>query len=143
MPDAMTDADFEKEMARVKIAVDRWYEPLGLRLWQRVDVRYWREPLTDDNGQPLTVVADCHADWKYLCAQFRFCLPKTADWDDDQLDYIVRHEMLHALVNEMRADGGQDNIDHEERVVTNLAMVLGWVREQGQADAPKDGRRKR
>lgn len=134
MPDAMTDADFEKELARVKAAVERWHEPLGLRLWQRVDVGYYREPLTNDKGKTLTAAADCHADWKYLCASLRFCLPKTADWDDEQVDYIVRHEMLHALVNEMRADEGHDDIDHEERVVTQLAMVLGWVREAGAAD---------
>jgi hypothetical protein len=127
---AMSDADFERERKRVAAAVDRWFEPMGLKLWQKVQVSYWRQALTDLAGDPIDATADCQAQWQYLCAHIRFCLPRTVDNDDDQLDYIVRHEMTHALVREMRQQPFTDeSLAHEERVVTNLAMVLGWVRD--------------
>lgn len=140
----MTDADFKRERLRVRAAVDRWFEPMGLALWQNVQVSYWREALRDvDDGSILNCDADCWADWRYLRAHVRFCLPRTVDHDDEQLDYIVRHELMHALVNEMRPEPFTvEARAHEERVVTQLAMVLGWVREHGEGDRKKAAERR-
>ena len=45
-------------------------------------------------------------------------LLKLQNWSID-INYMVVHELLHVLVNEMREEG----IDHEERVVTHLAKA--------------------
>lgn len=40
------------------------------------------------------------------------------------------HECMHALVQEMRwQEADADNIRHEERVCTQLAMAFLWVRD--------------
>lgn len=127
----MTDEEFEIEKNRVGRAIDRWFEPMGFLMWQQVQIAYHREPLTNDNGDVLGALADCNSKWEYLCAHLRFYLPGTARIDDDQLDYLVRHELLHALVDEMRPRKRTvEDRAHEERVVTQLAMVLGWVRDR-------------
>jgi len=43
--------------------------------------------------------------------------------DGDEIERAVVHELCHILVNEMR----EDEIHHEERVVTGLQKAFMWV----------------
>ena len=48
-----------------------------------------------------------------------------AGMSNEELERTVVHELVHALVNELREGG----IDHEERVVTTLTKAVLWVRD--------------
>lgn len=45
---------------------------------------------------------------------------------DEEIEYVVVHELMHVFLNEMREQGQQ----HEERVATLLAKAFLWVRDQ-------------
>lgn len=139
----MNDTEYEATKARVEERAQRWIAALGLRWW-RVHL-VWMRDMEDaprrPNGKAERLAADTHASWQYMEATVRWFLPVLADMDDEELDYIVRHELAHILVNEMRwvqgtAEGGHaddDSHDHEERVCTMLGKAFGWVKEAARA----------
>lgn len=134
----MNDQEYEAQKARVNSVAQRWISALGLRWW-RINMEWARDsPGHKGNGLVREMVAaETLASWKYMEATITWYLSVLADTDDEQLDYIVRHELAHILVNEMRwvqgsHDGGyadNDSNDHEERVCTTLGMAFGWVRD--------------
>jgi hypothetical protein len=135
----VTDAEYEKHRDRLKSAIERWVTPCGLRTWERVDFVYCRtaEEFAADSGVELSegnrdVAGSTKVLWRYKTAYVYLNVPVIAGLNDERVDYVVRHEIAHILVNEMRewahADHGSVALDHEERCVTELAMVLGWVR---------------
>lgn len=131
----MNDREYRRQKRRVERVFDRWRAPLGLGWW-RVGLVWSRErdrvrPDTDvaANGVEVTA-ARTTVSWPYREATIEFFLPALEDVSDERLEYIVVHECMHILVNEMRwVDGGADNIEHEERVVTDLAKAFRWVRD--------------
>lgn len=139
---AMTDADFNTIHKRVKAAVERWLTCCGLRWWQRITFHYCRTVETFsktsgadlDNGERETG-GRTRVSWRYKQADVYFNMPIMEGLDEEEIDYVVRHEIAHILVNEMRewahAGVSDVSIDHEERVVTELAQVLAWVRAAG------------
>ncbi len=141
---SMTDADFEQQKVRIKTFENRWVFLLGLGWPWEVSVEYWRERLPEKENSPRKhgqlgdQAADCAADWKYLHANVRFCLPACADLDDFALETVVVHEFCHILINETRAMGSDDSdwLDHEERVVSTLSQVLLRVRNFPDAEIP-------
>ena len=128
----MNDAEFEREKDRVRNFFNKWTTLLGLRWWQKIDIEYFREPLPpykDEIPHP-EAIADTRCRWRYLTAHIRISLSVVLDheYDDDQIEYIVVHELCHCLVNEMRpTEWDQNDLDHEERVVTHLAQAFLWT----------------
>lgn len=147
----MTDADFKRTKERVKVAVDRWVECCGLNMWRRVTMHYHRDSVTmaAARGAELSeksrdVMAAAYTQWQYRQADIHFNLERLESADDGDIDYTVRHEIMHLLVNEMRewqCGNLESSIDHEERVVTELASVMGWVRIAGALDKKGKPRR--
>lgn len=136
----MTDAEYESQKARVKVLWDKWTNMLGLRTWQKISIEYFRDealPRRDDESErtPSSAVADVRTHWQYRTAHVRICLPAAMGEDDDNLEYIVVHELCHILVNELREQ--EDWLNHEEHVVTQLAMAFGWVEGITQREAGK------
>ncbi len=87
-------------------------------------------------------------DWHYQEASIHFNVQIMQNKTDEEIDYIVRHEICHLLVNEMREwehydpkTGGA--MRHEEHVVTGLAKILNWVWMAGQDEGKKSVRKKK
>lgn len=141
----MKDKEFRYAMQRVKAVVAKWIDCCGLGRWRSVEIYYHRdtESLVDGVGDPhindddRKTAGRTVVHWKYKEGQVHFNIDLLGRLSDNDLDYIVRHEFCHLLVNEMREwqHGLKTGMPHEERVVTELATVLGWVRDAGRADA--------
>ncbi len=116
---------------RLKPIVDRWMAALGLDRWNRSDIHYKLTACWDDRPGSTTN-ADTWSDWTRLKFDTNFYLPTIAEMDDLELEKLVIHEFLHPLVSEMRRgkleERTKEDYDHEERVVTTLAMCFLRVR---------------
>ncbi len=123
-------------------------------MWRRIDFSYHRDTasMALESGVSLSehqrqVVGRTQVDWDYRQATIHLNLSRLYDQSDDEIDYIIRHEICHILVNEMR-EWQNFNIDadscvrHEERVVSDLAMILHWVRCAGAEEAKPKKKKK-
>ena len=72
------------------------------------------------------VAGTCEVKWEYLTAHIDFGITALRHMSDDEIEYVVVHELMHVFLNEMREQGQQ----HEERVATLLAKAFLWVRDQ-------------
>lgn len=141
----MTDKDFRDTVKRIKIATGRWAQPCGLHMWRKIEFLYHADTaaMAAGGGVELTeeqrdVAGRAQVDWQYREARIHINVSKLQYITDDEIDYIIRHEICHVLVSEMREwsnHGSHYNaINHEERVVSDLAAILGWVRQAGVED---------
>lgn len=71
-----------------------------------------------ENNFDVAATTDC--DWRYMIAKIRFSMEMLGDMEEPDIERIVVHELTHILVNEMR----NWNMDHEERVVSQIANVF-------------------
>ena len=62
-------------------------------------------------------LAYCDTSWAYMHAKIIVNSTLLEKMDTDTLEFIVVHELMHIILNEMREEG----IEHEERVATVLA----------------------
>lgn len=130
----MNDAEYERQKERLRALGEKWVRPLGLG-WGQVDLAYCRtrdefEPGDTDNPDGVLPAAKCHTDWRYGHSTITWVLPEIADMDDEKLELVFLHELMHIFVNEMRwyeRDG--HGLDHEERVCTTLAKAFLWLRD--------------
>lgn len=114
----LSDPEFAAVQKRVFDAVGTWKERLWLWGWN-VQLR-WGDGAIPDGDM---AVASCDARWEYMRATLTFDVRGMAD--EQSIDAVVIHELLHALVNEMRMLAvSADDITHEERVVTHLTNVI-------------------
>ncbi len=138
----MTDAEFRQQKNRILKAFKRWAVPTGMNELV-VNHYFHREGLESNNPADAKNGYVCRAradiKWEYITADFHWNVRDMADVPDFLLDRIVRHEIAHALVREMRewADGGENQLAHEERVVSKLAFVFNWCRLAGQKEAKR------
>ena len=79
-------------------------------------------------------IAYINTDWKYQEASIYFNMQKMRERSAEQIEYTIVHELCHLLVNEMQ---NYKRVDHEERVVTDLAKAFIWVRDQAKEEALK------
>jgi Zn-dependent protease with chaperone function len=122
-------------LKRVKAAVEKWLQPLGLEWWD-VKIVYYSNP-TDivrifASDEFLVVPAKTWADWRYGTAEVAVNLPAFDEIDKDKVETVILHELIHVLVNEMRTVG----LDHEERVVTGLTKAFLWVEAAAKENKP-------
>lgn len=131
----MTDKAFKRQKKRVQKYLRHWKVMLGLGVW-RIDVDWYdgRLPETRSLNDRDVVLADIHVSWEYLKATMRVNVAAVAGLSDEQLEEVIIHELLHAVVNEMRNYSADDGIYHEERVVSTLTSVIGWVRDHYQTE---------
>jgi hypothetical protein len=72
----------------------------------------------------LDQVGVCYSNWKYMESHIVLSMRKLRDFDKEQIEKTIVHELMHVMLNEMREDG----IEHEERVATSLQKAFFWVR---------------
>lgn len=144
----MTDKEFHKQKRRVKAAYEKWHSPTGMGEW--IGSHIWHRDgtcgETDGIKYGAETTARAYVSWEYITVCFHWNLESIANHNDDELDRIVRHEIAHALINEMRMYGPpfhrddqakEEAMKHEERVVTKLATVLLWCRLKGQEETKR------
>lgn len=118
----MTDPEFEAASERVNGILDRWIALLALGHWTiNRDLRRQDKPDFRDDGSS-SEVARCHVNWQYEDATITVWLPEAHEYTDERLEWVMVHELMHIVLNEMRED--RKNILHEERVATVLAKAL-------------------
>lgn len=137
----MTDSQFTQIRAHITSIFNQWRRLTGVS-WDNITLLWNREhfnPETD--GHPSHCVATCAADWRYLDATITFSVPKLLDYfqpdpkrpsqlipkDPDEVRYIVIHELMHILLNELRVSNDSQaatQLSHEERVATRLARAF-------------------
>ena len=112
--------------ARCQALFDAWIAATGLGYWD-ITINYIDDTseFTKPNGNQVAMRT--YVMWQYLDIRIDVCLPHIKHMDDDQLEYVIVHELCHALVNELRENDADGK--HEERVVTHLAKALRWTRD--------------
>lgn len=100
--------------------IKKWKTNLFLGSWRiNFNVRDYLK--TGDDG--FGTIATCDSSWQYFEATLNFSLEKMANMEEKDIEGVVVHELLHAVVNEMR----EEDIKHEERVVSQLTMIALWM----------------
>jgi predicted metal-dependent peptidase len=117
----------KKTIKKIKKCRGRWLSTLGL-LWWEVRINYYTDAseiadrfnrLKDGRVVPATVTSD----WRYGTATVSINVPAFRGKKKKEIEFILVHEFVHILVNEMRERG----MKHEERVVTNLTTAFFWT----------------
>lgn len=90
--------------------------------WWDIDVRYFsgKEYAKIEGYKKRHAsgsIATCHTDWRYLTACIDVNKSAIKDMNEEEIEYVVVHEIAHIFLNEMREKG----IKHEERTATILA----------------------
>lgn len=125
----MTDTEYDKLKQQLNDLYAYW-KVIGIGWWN-VRLVFEREGIrqTDDqakyNEQTYFRV---HADWRYLEATIYCSMPQLLELTEEGLEESFVHELMHIMVNEMRADAGTGRIDHEERVCQTLALGFTWLK---------------
>jgi hypothetical protein len=115
---------YKRQQKRVRRFLDPWLTVLGLK-WFTVNCLWYDREKEFRKGGKGVAVFRIWADWRYMTADLSVNVPAVARLDDQELERAVVHELVHILVNEMRAQG----IDHEERVATMLTQAFLWTRD--------------
>jgi predicted SprT family Zn-dependent metalloprotease len=82
-----------------------------------------RDYLGDSRVEGYSTSATCDSSWQYFTATIDFSYIQLKDMEEKEIEKIIIHELLHIVVNEMREDG----IEHEERVVSHLQMIVSYL----------------
>lgn len=119
---------------KIREYMEKWTEPLGL-LWWKISVHFVTEPpdvvahfRDDESG---VAVAKTYSSWEYLEADIYFNVAALSKHDDGDIEKAVLHELCHILVCETR----ENEIHHEERVVSSLQRAFIWTRLAGELSA--------
>lgn len=123
----ITTKEIIAEKNRFKRASKLWADLLWLNDWE-IDVSYTITPIESrdpsDKERGHCTLATCDVKWFYKKAFINVYLVQTMLLSDKDLEKLVLHELLHAVVNEMRNINQSDGIEHEERVVTTLTDIM-------------------
>jgi len=92
---------------------------MGLSDW-KIDVSYHTYLHTGPSGNNTIAVTNVH--WQYMDACIQINLAVSQDQTEKDIEKVVIHELMHVVVNEMR----EDDIKHEEKVVTMLSNIMWW-----------------
>jgi hypothetical protein len=121
----------QRQIARVRKAMERWHTCLGLRWWDDITVNY-HDTLEGPTHDGEQVAFRTSGRWEYLWANIDVSLEVVATRTDEQLDEDVLHELVHILLFEYQ---DQHRIHHLERTVCRLVQAFMWTREAGQRES--------
>jgi hypothetical protein len=129
----MTDKEYREQKKRVKAYFDKWSRAVGLG-WYRVFYEWDRARSEDDVSEVMKTTVS----WHYREVTFYIRLPAAAELDDEHLEHVVVHELVHALTGSFMSQ-----MDLSDKAVNqimefgteSIAMALIWAREAGKNDA--------
>jgi hypothetical protein len=87
------------------------------------------------------ITATTSTRWEYLTAKITFNLPQCMQFADNDavLENVVIHELLHVVVAEIsQTQGRNPGVEHEERVVSHLALAFQRVQTRSTSQVPPD-----
>lgn len=99
--------------------VHKWVAKTWLGWW-KIDVRgytAYEYAKQDTEVDVHSSLALCESDWRYMTAVIKVNLDLLASVNEEDLEEIVVHELMHVILGEMHESG----MAHEERVATFLA----------------------
>lgn len=122
----------EKQMDTAKQLVEKhvvkWKPLVGLGHWTIHERFYRREK--DIPKRHKRAAMWCAVDYEYLRATVHVALCRIAHQTSEEIEMMVRHELLHTTINEMRqwqcCPAGHA-IEHEERTVSTLTAAFEWT----------------
>lgn len=129
----MNDREYEETKARIVALVERWVRATGLGWW-KITSAYDRtggdfaEAIERTGNFQRGSAARCFAEWRYGIATILWNMPLIAEFDDEELEMVVVHELMHVFLNEMASPKPAD-LAHEERVATSLQKAFMWARD--------------
>ena len=114
---------FASEQRRIRAVAKRWKDTIALGAW-KIDFTYHDGPYVIDGAMNSEAVGSCLARWQYQTAHLEFNTQETAALEDAALEEYVVHELVHALVNEMRPMNGAPPYEAKRpNVCCGVAMV--------------------
>jgi hypothetical protein len=132
--DFLNDREFNAQRRRIERFSKVWAQRLGIN-WFRVAMYFERDglPMHDhESGWPC--LASTNGAWEYMDFTIHWNMPEAAHTDDEELEECVIHEFFHVLVKEMQSD---QDVAHEERVVTLLTKAARWTYAAGLREGKK------
>src|SRR5258708_5906443 len=106
---------------------------MGLE-WFHVTMEWFRERNYDEP----TTVAITTTTWQYRHTVIKWYVPACEDNDDDFLENIVVHELVHVLIAPLVNVNNEKELPLQHEYATEcLSRALLWVREAGQNDPKK------
>ena len=123
----MTFQEYKKVVSIIKKIANKWRKPLGLDRYRKFNIEFSEQYADDNRG----ITARCYCMWQYNEVTITFYTPQCHGMSEQDLEYVFLHEVMHAKVNEMRwiQDDDPESISHEERVCTELAMMIQSIRD--------------
>lgn len=118
----MNDADFEKQKARVLAMGKQWITLLWLRWWN-IEWRWHRGRIDGESDHTAMATS---SSWRYAEAVISVDLLQVAGWDDQTLEKVIVHELMHPILHEMHSCNQDDG--HEERVASWLQRAFLTVK---------------
>jgi hypothetical protein len=132
----MTDSEYDRVKERLMNLKDFW-RVIGIGWWH-IRLELEREGIRQTDAQYVSAEQTffrVSVDWRYMEATIHCSMPALATLDDETLEEMFVHELMHIMVNEMRSDAGTNSIDHEERVCQTLALGFCWLKKRLLEDA--------
>lgn len=132
----MNDTEFFEQVQRLTKISAEWVRALGLGWW-RIDLTYDRTggDFADSEVREGSFVkgttARCYADWQYGIATIVWNMPTLSRLNDDELERVFLHELMHIFLCEMREGANQSKQrPHEERTASTLQKAFIWIRDR-------------
>lgn len=129
----MNDREHARHCKEFNALIDQWRTDLFLGNWQ-IDTEHFRTGNGDvDQNTGQTPAAKCAADWRYMHAKVTCNCHMFEGMPKGKVEQVVIHELLHAVVHEMREWSTKDDssVPHEERVVSHLTSVVEYLAKRG------------
>lgn len=127
----MTDDEFEAQKERVLAALIPWLKRLGLG-WYRIEHKWERDQGSRIPGSAFATGAVVETQWEYRQAQINWYLPTLALMDDEALDNLIVHELVHILCDPMQTFVPAEHKKLEEYATECLARAIIGAWQDGQ-----------
>ena len=122
----MTDEEFEKQRSRIRELATWWQPKLALNEWH-VDYHFHRVSSDMPEGG-MNAIALCKTHWEYKLASIHWDVSAAEDSDDEQLERILVHELMHVHLAETQEPDKDGK--HNERVATELALSFVFLKRE-------------
>jgi len=99
----------------------KWTPRLGLDRWNLLANWHWANRKAIASHQ--LIGAEASPSWPYMTGVIDFYLPDLAQYDPDDLEEVVVHELVHFVTAEGWTNDDACN-QNQERVVTELARAF-------------------